>query len=58
MKDFKKNLKKKQVFLKKIAKIYDIKKLKNYSLANKNLSVTYYQNLRDVFWPLGLERPE
>ena len=32
----------KSKFNQKIAKICDIKKLKNYSMANKNLSVTYY----------------
>ena len=33
----------------KIVKICDIKKLKNYSMANKTSSVTYYQN----YYPLG-----
>ena len=27
-------------------------------MANKNLSVNYYQTPEDVFWPQGLERPE
>ena len=32
-------------FYQKIAKICDIKKLQNYSMADKNLSVTYYRTL-------------
>ena len=39
-KNFQKNLKK---IHKKIAKVCDIEKLKNYSTANKNLSATYDQ---------------
>ena len=27
-------------------------------MANKNLSVTYYQTSYDLFWTVGLERPE
>ena len=54
---FKKNLKKSK-FYQKLPKFVTSKKLKNYSMANKNLSVNYYQTPEDVFWPQGLERPE
>ena len=27
-------------------------------MANEKLSVTYYQTLLDIFWPLGLKRAE
>ena len=46
----------KSKFSQTIDKICDIKKLKNYSMANKNFSVTYYQTPYDVFWPLGLQK--
>ena len=46
-------------FFKKIVKICHIKKFKNYSMAIKNLSVTYHQTPYDFFsGPLRLERPE
>ena len=32
--------------------------MKDYTMANEKLSVTYYQTSLDVFWSLGLERPE
>ena len=42
LKKIQKNLKKSK-FYQKIAKIFDITKLKNYSMGSKNFSVTYYQ---------------
>ena len=41
-----------------MAKICDMKKLKNNSMANEKLSVTNYQSPKDVLRPLGLERPD
>ena len=54
----KKHEKKQHVLLKKIAKICDIKKLKNYSMPIRSLSINYYQPPEEFFCPLGLERPE
>ena len=38
----------------KSAKICDIKKLKNNPRPKTTFSVTYYQTLKEVFWPLRL----
>ena len=43
------------IFIKKIAKICDIKKLKTNQRQIKRF-VTYYQFHKAVFWPLRLER--
>ena len=54
----KKNVKKKikiARFVKKIQKIRDVKMLKNDSTTTKNYSVTYYKNLEEFPWHLGLK---
>ena len=55
-KNFRKT-RKKCKFYQKIAKFCHIKKLKAIPW-QKYFSVTYYQTLKDVFWPLRLERRE
>ena len=55
IKNFKINLKNAS-FIKKVAKVFYLKKLKIYSMANKNLSVTYHQTPLEVFSSLGLNR--
>ena len=55
-KTFKKNLKKNK-FNKKLIKFVILKSCENYSMA-KNISVTCFQTLKEVFCPLCLKRGE
>ena len=38
------------------ARICEIKKIKNYSMADKNFSVTFHQNPKNDFLRMGLEK--
>ena len=46
------------MFYKKIAKIRDVKMLKNRSITTRNYAVNYYQTLKEVRWLLRLEKPK
>ena len=46
------------MFYKKIAKIRDVKMLKNRSITTRNNAVNYYQTLKEVRWLLRLEKPK